>query len=175
MIVKKKILLTGYPGCGKTTLVRKVVERLERPAGGFYTREIREGGRRKGFEIVTLDGQRGVLAHRDIRSRRRVGRYGVDLSSLEALAVPAIERAVGEGGVVVIDEIGPMECFSEEFCRAVVAALESDAAVLATVIRRSTLFGDRVKGMPGVTLIEVGRENREAMAGHIVGLLHSCS
>ena len=62
------LLLTGRPGVGKTTVVRRVVERLSRPTGGFYTCELREGGRRTGFEIVTLDGQRATLSHVDFDS-----------------------------------------------------------------------------------------------------------
>ena len=38
----KNILLTGRPGCGKTTLIKRVVEELALPAGGFYTEEIRQ-------------------------------------------------------------------------------------------------------------------------------------
>jgi nucleoside-triphosphatase len=76
------ILLTGLPGCGKTTLIRKVISRSSTPTGGFYTQESREpyynpaNGIRKGFEIITLDGRRGILAHVDIHDPMRVGKYG---------------------------------------------------------------------------------------------------
>ncbi len=53
----RKVLLTGRPGCGKTTLIKRVVNELAVPAGGFYTEEIRERGERVGFKIITLDGQ----------------------------------------------------------------------------------------------------------------------
>ncbi|PYK36728.1 MAG: hypothetical protein DME60_13840, partial [Verrucomicrobia bacterium] len=38
----EKVLLTGRPGCGKTTLIKRVVSNLARRAGGFYTEEIRQ-------------------------------------------------------------------------------------------------------------------------------------
>jgi nucleoside-triphosphatase THEP1 len=50
----KNILITGLPGCGKSTLIERIVRKLERPAIGFFTREIREKGRRVGFSINTL-------------------------------------------------------------------------------------------------------------------------
>jgi nucleoside-triphosphatase len=169
----KAILLTGSPGCGKTTLIRRVVASLPGPAGGFYTQEIRERGKRKGFEIITLDGRRGVLAHADIRGPKRVSKYGVDTSALDTLGVDAIQRSVAEGGVVVIDEIGPMELFSDRFRQAVLAALESDATVLGTVAKRSMPFTDRIKSMPGVTVIEVRRDNRESLLSHILDLIQA--
>ena len=59
----KKLLLIGPPGCGKTTVLRRVVERLSGlRLAGFYTREIRQRGQRAGFEAVGL----GVsLSNRD--------------------------------------------------------------------------------------------------------------
>jgi len=50
------LLLAGPPGSGKPTLVREVVLRLEGPAAGFTTEEVRGGdGRRDGFVVMTLD------------------------------------------------------------------------------------------------------------------------
>lgn len=61
------VLLTGFPGVGKTTLCRKVFEVLNGKGikvQGFYTEEVRNSqkGSRVGFDVVTLDGQRGPLA-----------------------------------------------------------------------------------------------------------------
>jgi nucleoside-triphosphatase len=52
----KRILLTGRPGCGKTTLINRIVSDLALPVGGFYTQEIREVGQRVRFKLITLDG-----------------------------------------------------------------------------------------------------------------------
>ena len=59
---KTAFLLTGRPGCGKTTLIRRLVEGLGVSAGGFYTEEIRRGSRREGFALVTLDGRTVTMA-----------------------------------------------------------------------------------------------------------------
>ncbi|MFQ6001621.1 MAG: nucleoside-triphosphatase, partial [Anaerolineae bacterium] len=72
------ILLAGRPGVGKTTVIKQVVEMLGGEAGGFYTEEIRQGGRRLGFKIITLEGEEGVLAHVDIKGAPRVSKYGVN-------------------------------------------------------------------------------------------------
>jgi len=167
-----KILLTGPPSCGKTTVIRKVVAGLLVPAGGFYTQELRDVHHvRLGFEIVTLDGRRATLAHVDIRSPQRVGKYGVDLAALDGLAVQVVHLALELGGLVVIDEIGPMELLSTLFRQVVLEALESDASLLATIVQRSTPFTDAFKRRPEVTLMEVRPDNREHLPGDILALL----
>jgi|GEM_PF-3076637 len=91
--VWKNVLYTGPPGCGKSTIIEKIVVRLDRPGTGFFTREMRESGRRVGFSMNILDGGHGVLAHTDIRSPIKVGRYGVNLLDIDRIAVPSMVPA----------------------------------------------------------------------------------
>ncbi len=157
----RTILLTGRPRVGKTTVIKEVVRCLSGRAGGFYTEEIKEHGRRRGFRIVTLDGQEGTLAHVNIKSRYRVGKYGVDVVSLERVGVTAIRRAIVASDCVVIDEIGKMELYSAAFKKAVLAAIESDKPVLGTIMLRSHPWADVIKTHPQVTLIRITEANRD--------------
>ncbi len=161
--MKQKVLLTGRPGCGKTTLIKALLNDLARPAGGFYTEEIRERGVRVGFKLVTLDGKEAVLAHINFKTRERVGKYGIDLSALETVGVAAVREAVRGRLLVVIDEIGPMEIRSAIFCDAVNEALDSGAPVLATIVARSLPFADAIKTRPDVSLAEVRSDNRQQL------------
>jgi nucleoside-triphosphatase len=165
--VNQKILLTGRPGCGKTTLIKRVVNDLARPAGGFYTEEVRERGKRVGFKIITLDGQETVFAHMDFKTSERVGKYGLDLSALETIGVEALRAAVPTRQLVVIDEIGPMEIRSPIFRDAVNDVLESGAPILATIVARSLPFTDAIKKRADVNLIEVYPDNRERLVSEL--------
>lgn len=167
----KKILLTGAPGSGKTTIIHRVVDEYSGPAGGFYTQEIRQGGKRKGFEIVTLEGERGILAHVDVHSQVHVSKYGVDLPTLDRMAVGAIRKTIERGGLVVIDEIGPMEISSPRFREAVLNALNSNCDLLGTIVKRSTGFTDQIKSRNDVTIIEVHPGNRDQLASVILSML----
>jgi nucleoside-triphosphatase len=166
-----KVLLTGRPGCGKTTLIKRVVNELSRPSGGFYTEEMREAGTRVGFKLVTLDGEEAILAHVDFKTRERVGKYGLNLSTLEAVGVKAIRESVRAQQFVVIDEIGPMELRSPIFRDAVSEALDSNVPILATIVAGSLPFTDAIKKRRDVTLIEVRPDNREQLVSELLDQL----
>src|SRR5437899_9711332 len=163
----KKVLLSGHPGCGKTTLIKRAVKELARPAGGFYTEEIREGGMRTGFKIVTLDGEEVVFAHVDLKTPEYVGKYRLDLSALERIGVSAVRQAVRARRLAVIDEIGPMEIRSAIFRDAVNEALDSEVPVIATIFARSLPFTDAIKSRADVTLVEVRPNNRDKLISEL--------
>lgn len=162
------LLITGRPGVGKTTLVRRLAERLGDRAGGFYTEEIRGPSGRLGFRLVTLDGQAAVFAHVDWlgRTPHRVGRYGVDVGPLERLGVAAIREAIATREVVLVDEIGKMELFSPAFREAMEAAAASPRPLIATITHSPHPWADAFKRRPGVALWELTPTNRAALLEH---------
>jgi nucleoside-triphosphatase len=165
--VSQKVLVTGRPGSGKTTLIKRVLDELPQRFGGFYTEEIRDHGTRVGFKIVALEGGEAVFAHVDFTTPKRVGKYRLDLSALEAVGVDAIRKAMQGERLIVIDEIGPMEIRSAPFREAVVDALDSKLPVLATIFLRSLPFTDAIKSRPDVVLIEVRPDNRERLVSQL--------
>ena len=152
-------LLTGRPGTGKTSLIKQAVTELKGRAGGFYTEEIRSGGTRLGFKLVTLDGQEAILAHVDIHCRFRVSKYGVDVESLDRVGVFALQKAAKESDLVVVDEIGKMELFSASFRETVREVIGEGKRVLGTIMLQSNPWADDIKRQPQVKLVEVTRAN----------------
>ena len=167
-----KILLTGLPGCGKTTAIMKIIAGLGcASVAGFYTEEIREGNTRKGFGWKRLDGAGGILAHVDIKSRFKIGKYGVDVAGFEKSVVPVLDADRTGTELFVIDEIGKMECFSQKFVAAVRRLLASEKSVLATVARKGSGLIPEVKNYPDTQLFNLTRENRERMIVEIIQIL----
>lgn len=162
---QKALLVTGKPGSGKTTLIRAVADTLGARAGGFYTAEIREHGRRAGFEIVTPSGERAILAHVRLDSPFRVSRYGVDLDALERVGVRALREATRSGLIVVIDEIGKMELLSSAFFDAVMEALELAPRVVASIMIARHPLADRIRHDPRVRILGLTEANRSAALG----------
>jgi nucleoside-triphosphatase len=170
--VTKRILLTGRPGCGKTTLIQRVVKNLALPAGGFYTEEIRERGQRVGFKLVTLDGKEAVFADVNFKTSERVGKYGLDLAKLEPVGVAAIREAMRTRKLVVIDEIGPMELRSAIFRDVITETFETTVSILATITARPFPFTNAIKNRPDVRVVDVRPNNREQLVSELSAQFH---
>lgn len=164
----KNILITGRPGVGKTTLIKEIAKKLGRKAAGFYTEETRRGGERVGFKIKTLDGKTGTLSSVDTDSPYRIGRYKVNLAEFENIALPVIERALATSKVVIIDEIGPMELFSQDFKDTVLKALDAPNQLIATIKQKGEKFVEKIKSRADVTIFTLQPDNQERLLGEIL-------
>ncbi|MFH1623681.1 MAG: nucleoside-triphosphatase [Pseudomonadota bacterium] len=158
----KNIFLTGPPNSGKTTVIKKVLSCLKRPGRGFHTQEIKRDGRRVGFMMVTTDGKEGLLAHEEIESAFSVRRYGVSIENIAHIAVPSIITKFDEE-IIILDEIGKMECYSERFREAALKALDSKNIVLGTIAVGGDTFIREIKARNDVKLYEVTLENRDRL------------
>jgi nucleoside-triphosphatase len=94
----------------------------------------------------------------------RHGRYGVDLACLEKIGVPAITEAVVQKRLVIIDELGPIEGYSEAFRHAVLAALDSPVPVIGTIALKPHPWLDRIKQHARVKTSVLTVDNREALS-----------
>jgi nucleoside-triphosphatase len=171
LTVAANFLITGPPGIGKTTLIRNICSALsDQHIAGFYTEEMRLDGERQGFELVGLNGARALLAHVDNRSPFRVGKYGVDIDSLDRF-IQTLDCLAPAIDLIVIDEIGKMECFSAVFRDLAQRALASETPVVASVAHRGGGFIAEVKERWDVRLFDMGWDNRDHLLPQILGQL----
>ncbi|WP_022947809.1 nucleoside-triphosphatase [Methylohalobius crimeensis] len=155
------LLLTGTPGIGKTTLIKHIAAQLGGHfIAGFYTQEIRLKGHRAGFELIGFSRESGVIAHVDFDSPDRVGRYGVDVATIDRLAE---SNFILDGELYLIDEIGKMECLSPVFVRRVERILNSGKPVISTVAKKGGGFIEKIKQRPGREMWEATHDNRDKL------------
>mgnify|MGYP001027442564 FL=1 len=167
-LAKKNILITGLPGVGKTTLIKKLSEALKNfhPVG-FYTEEIREEGERKGFELISFDGRRGLLSHRDIRGPYRVGKYKVDIKGFEDF-LNSISFFSPSTRLIMIDEIGKMECLSDPFKKLLKEILDSEKLVIATIALKGSELIEEIKRRKDIKLFEIKQSNMNSLLSEIL-------
>lgn len=167
------ILVTGVPGIGKTTLIVRILGVIKHlRAVGFYTREIRQGGIRKGFELIDLSGRKSLLSHVNIKSPYRVGKYGVDIQGFDEF-LEAAEFFDPSTDLIVIDEIGKMESFSMKFNTLLIRILDSETPVIATIALKGAGIIGQIKRRPDIRLFEMTRDNRDSLVRDISMLLNS--
>ena len=181
-MVFKHIFLTGLPGVGKSTLIKKVIKHLQDsctfPISGFYTEELRENRSRVGFDCIGINGIRGPLArvegHLEIPQRRlpTVGKYMVLVDDFETIVIPSISSS---HGLIIIDEIGKMELFSSKFKSEVLKLLESkNLVIFGTIpIQKNIPFVEAIRQQKNVKVIEVTVKNRndDEMFNDIVNMI----
>ena len=163
--------VTGPPGIGKTTAVRKAVERLRDQGlevGGFLTGEVRAAGRRVGFFVEDVStGARARLSELG-PGEVRVSRYRLVREGLR-LAERALRAALAEAQVVAIDEVGPMELNAPGLREAIEAALRSEKPTIGSVHQRSPdPLARRVRESCSVLTLSV--QNRDRAPAWLAGV-----
>lgn len=170
-----RIFITGTPGCGKTTLIKKIGDFLsvaQIPISGFFTEEIREGGKRVGFKVIDWEGNSEILAHVHIVSSIKIGKYNVFLENFEKIAIPSM-KPTNPHSIVIIDEIGKMECASNIFKKLLMNIVNSERHLIATIAIKGNDFIETLKKRYSSSLFFLDRTNHNTIYHQIVAKLSS--
>ncbi|KAG7202812.1 hypothetical protein KM043_009970 [Ampulex compressa] len=184
-----RVLISGPPGIGKTTVCKKVVlllERQNRKFDGFYTEEIRgQSKERIGFDVVPVKNPdrrtplaraKSVLAQTQY-SPYCVGNYHVFPKDFESVVLPLLNSPAD---ILLIDEIGKMELFSKKFYETILKICfewPSKVCLVATIPqvhkapRQYLSLFQRLLEDKSSKIITVTRENRDSLPEEIVRLL----
>ena len=162
----KHLLLTGKPGVGKTTLIEKLIVVLRKiyphiQITGFITKEVRSQSSRIGFNIHTLDGQRGLLARVEpIKQGQKyqVGKYFVELEDLETIGISSLRKSAD---IIILDEIGKMELFSQVFRETLKLILDGKTKIIGSIAWYDTPLIRKIKESSNVEVQVVTRQNRD--------------
>ena len=159
-----KILITGLPGIGKTTLCKRLYERLKTKykVGGIISVEMRKGSVREGFKMINLEnGEELLLAKKGLKSKYRIGSYGVLVENVDKIS-DVIKKSVETNDITIIDEIGPMELLSEKFSKTIMDVFTLDKNIIATIHYKSNHpVIRRIKNRKDCVIYTLNKGNRE--------------
>jgi nucleoside-triphosphatase len=134
---------------------------------GFYTEEVRSRTGRTGFRVVALDGRTARLASvADGGGGPRIGRYTVHVSEFEALVLSELDP-LPDADLIVIDEIGKMECLSSAFVTMARRALTARVPLLGTVALAGGGFIEESKSITAAAVLAVTRERRDGLPAEL--------
>lgn len=133
-----KIFISGFPGCGKTTLMMLLLEELKKQrkkVAGILTREIRTKKGREGFFIEDITTEKKlIIASTKLKEGPKVSKYHVNVDAIDLITKLA-EKNFENAEIILIDEIGKMELYSAAFHEMIKKVLNSSKIVIATLHR----------------------------------------
>ena len=175
--MSSKILITGPPRCGKSTLISKLIDYYRMKnyiIRGFLTPEVRKKGNRIGFDIVDIfSGEKARLARAgNNKTRYKVGKYKVFLEEFEEIITNMNLNKRDKSDLIFIDEIGKMELFSQKFQNILRTLFSSDIPILATIgLRITHPIKDFLMNLPKLLLIHLTRQNFEKIFEEIISIM----
>jgi len=161
-----RIFLTGRPGCGKSTLIQRIIDELQKrkiKIAGILTPEIRTSSGRQGFKIIDIaSGEKGILAAVYIKSNYKVSKYGINISDIDRI-VEQFEKSLAGADIIIIDEVGKMEFYSKKFKATIDKILALDKPLLAS-LHRALINDFKNYG----EIIFVDKSNKEQLVGEVL-------
>jgi nucleoside-triphosphatase len=182
-MITSKILITGPPKCGKSTLVSKLIDFFSNKnyvIRGFTTPEIREKNNRIGFDIIDIySGKKGKLARiGNYETKFKLGKYSIFIDEFEEIIKKSLENIIYNSqtaervDLICLDEIGKMELFSEKFQTLITNLFQSNFPVIATIGQKvQHPVKDYILNLTGVVLFNLSRQNQQLIYDKIVALI----
>ncbi|MFX1425723.1 MAG: nucleoside-triphosphatase [Promethearchaeota archaeon] len=172
-----KILITGPPRSGKSTLITRLIDYFSKKQitiYGFLTPEVRKGKHRIGFDIEDISTkERKKLARiNQSNSDYRLGKYSVSMIGLQWIISKMEDIRFTKEDLLIIDEIGKMELFSKKFQDFILYVFSSDLTIVATVgLKIKHPIKDHLLRMPDVNLFTLDHKNFQNIFQEIISLI----
>lgn len=172
-----KILITGPPRCGKSTLISKLIEFYSKKnfkIKGFLTPEVREKSRRIGFDIEKISSNIRIPLARigDFKTIYKLGKYSVFINEFEKVISNLENFDFEQVDLMIIDEIGKMELFSKKFQNFIINIFQREFHIIATIGRnikhpcKKALFN-----VPNLYKFDLSYQNQEEVYQQIINLI----
>jgi nucleoside-triphosphatase THEP1 len=175
--MKKQILITGPPKCGKSTLISKLINYYSEYnyiIYGFLTPEFKENGKRLGFDVVDIySGSISKLARiGDFGTGYKVGKYNVFVEKFDSYLENSLNLEGKNVDLIIIDEIGKMELYSKKFQNFINKVFFSNIPILATIgSKLNHPLKNYLLNLPSILLLNLNRQNFQLIFEKVISLI----
>lgn len=173
-----KILITGPPKCGKSSLISKLIKYYNNKKNyniyGFLTPEIRVGSKRIGFDIVDIHTRKIVQLARvgDFKTKYNIGKYNVFVEEFDNYIKNVLNIEGKSIDLMIIDEIGKMELLSKEFQNFITRIFASKMTIIATLgLKLKHQVKQHILNLPNVLLLKLNHDNFQLLFQRIISLI----
>lgn len=174
----KKILITGPPRCGKSTLISKLIDYYKNKKNyviyGFLTPEVKMGGTRIGFDILDIySGNISPLARvGDFKTKYKLGKYAVFIEEFDNYIEKYLNLKGKRVNIIIIDEIGKMELFSKKFLNFVKNIFTLEIPILATIsLKLNHPIKDYIQNFSSVHVLNLKHQDFQVVFKKVISLL----
>jgi len=176
--MKPKILITGPPRCGKSTLISKLIEHFtlrNLKIYGFLTPEIRKENKREGFYVEDIYSKKRFPLARvgNFNTKYKLGKYSVFVQDFENYINEFLDSIKDIPGLIFcIDEIGKMELFSKKFQELIKKLFQSNDIIIATIGKNiKHPIKDYILNISNSVLFNLNLENQEEIFQEITSII----
>lgn len=175
--MSSKILITGSPRSGKSTLISKLIDYFSKrkfTIYGFLTPEVREHGNRIGFDIIDIySGKKSQLARvGKVNTKFKLGKYKIFIDKFDKFLEKTLTLEKKQGDLIVIDEIGKMELFSEKFQKFIKMIFSTDTSIIATIgLNLKHPLKNYLLTIPSVLLLKLNRQNSQIIFKEVISVI----
>lgn len=164
----RHIILTGEVGAGKSTVLERTLQLLDAHVEGIKTgayepREAKKktlymrayGDEAMGCPFACMPGADKAYAAR----------------CFDSVGVQLLRRAGHRGELIVIDELGWLECDAAVYQQTLKEIFDGDVPVLAVLRQNKAGWADWIRNRPDTKLLLVNSENRNSLPELAAGIL----
>ena len=168
----KNLFLTGEIGMGKSTLLKKLIEKINTSIGGYVTERVIDNNALKYNLISLYDGnEEYTISKMPLNKNSNVPE--IFLSSFNDGVFNILEKSFYERNVIIMDELGFMESKAYRFQNIVFRLLDSSKTVIGVLKKRDCAFLNNIRNRKDVIIIEVTEENRNILLEKLLLILNS--
>lgn len=167
------IVITGGKYVGKSTLIKKCIDKFNLIPGGFVVGRTGQKNRWLSFYLAdpydyyyndmstkAFEKRKYTIAERDSYKVR----YNINVDTFNEKGVELIDTGIKLRDIVIMDELGRFELKASKFQNKVFEALDSKKTVIAVVKDEHNRFLDKVRQRDDIKIIRLSKDNRKEVS-----------